>query len=153
MPTTINQLPTVTSSEVQGGDQLPVYSSNNGDTRKLSLSALLAYFKTTFTNPNFVTTINVPIDGFNVAYSDSSDYQWLLLRPAGTLASGTIVLPASSSLVDGQELIITTTQEITSVSYSLNGATAINGDPSGFSAGQHVNYKYNLQTNEWYRVG
>lgn len=39
--TTINQLSSLDT--ISGGDQLPVYSANNGDARKASISLLLAY--------------------------------------------------------------------------------------------------------------
>ena len=152
MPTTINQLPTVTSTEVQGGDQLPLYSSNNGDARKLSLSALLAYFKTTFTNPNFVETINVPVNGFNLSMTDSSDYQWLNLRPAGTLASGTINLPDGNSLVDGQEVIISTTQDITAASFTSPNVSERNGFPTTLTATAPLKAKYSKTSDSWNKV-
>lgn len=152
MPTTINQLPTVTSTEVQGGDQLPLYSSNNGDARKLSLSALLAYFKTTFTNPNFVETINVPVNGFNYSMTDSSDYQWLSLRPAGALASGTVNLPDGGSLVDGQEVLITTTETITSISWNNPSVANRYGFPTSIDREVSLKAKYSKNGNSWHRI-
>ena len=62
----INQLPTMSASQVSGADNLPVYSSANGDARKLSLSALLSWFQDTFARQEFIKTISTPGDGFNI---------------------------------------------------------------------------------------
>lgn len=47
MPT-INQLPTVT--QLSGGDQLPVYVSNQGDARRSSITTLITYIEANLTN-------------------------------------------------------------------------------------------------------
>ena len=45
MPT-INQLPTVT--QVHGGDQLPLYVTNQGDARRCSVTTLIEYVQVNF---------------------------------------------------------------------------------------------------------
>ena len=45
MPT-INQLPTVT--QVSGGDQLPLFVTNQGDARRCSVTTLIAYVEVNF---------------------------------------------------------------------------------------------------------
>jgi len=45
MPT-INQLPTVT--QVHGGDQLPLFVTNQGDARRCSITTLLEYLQANF---------------------------------------------------------------------------------------------------------
>ena len=45
MPT-INQLPTVT--QVHGGDQLPLYVTNQGDARRCSVTTLIEYIQVNF---------------------------------------------------------------------------------------------------------
>lgn len=64
MPT-INQLPLL--SQVSAGDQLPVYSPNNGDARRLPMSALLSYFQQQFASPTMAVNLYVPTTGFNIA--------------------------------------------------------------------------------------
>jgi hypothetical protein len=48
MPT-INQLPVL--SPISSGDQLPVYSPNNGDARRTSIGSLLTFFQQSFASP------------------------------------------------------------------------------------------------------
>lgn len=148
---TINQLSQM--SQVSGADLLPVYSSSNGDARKLSVSALLAYFQTQFASPTVSTNLYVPTTGFSIAVTTPvSEQQWVLLQPAATLASGTIVLPLNTSTPDGTEVLITSTQTITALTISPNGAVAINGNPATLSAGAAVRLRYYQSTLSWYAI-
>ena len=58
MPT-INQLPTVT--QLSGGDQLPVYVSNQGDARRSSITTLISYVEANFTNVVAQTVQTIPV--------------------------------------------------------------------------------------------
>ena len=148
---TINQLSQM--SAVSGADLLPIYSSSNGDARKLSVSALLTYFQQQFASPTVSTSLYVPTTGFSIAVTTPvSEQQWLLLQPAGTLASGTIVLPLNTSTPDGTEVLITTTQTITALTIGLNGAVAVNGTPTTLSAGAAVRLRYYQSTLSWYAI-
>lgn len=148
---TINQLSQM--SAVSGADLLPIYSSSNGDARKLSVSALLTYFQQQFASPTVSANLYVPTTGFSIAVTTPvSEQQWLLLQPAGTLASGTIVLPLNTSTPDGTEVLITTTQTITALTIGLNGAVAVNGSPTTLSAGAAVRLRYYQATLSWYAI-
>lgn len=150
MPT-INQLPVL--STISSGDQLPVYSPNNGDARRTSIGSLLTYFQQTFASPTVSTNLYVPTAGFNITVpTPVSDQQWMLIQPAGTLASGTITLPLNTGVPDGTEVLITTTQEITTFAISLNGATAIFGSVSTLAAGSAFAIRYYQATNSWYAL-
>lgn len=148
---TINQLSQM--SAVSGADLLPIYSSSNGDARKLSVSALLTYFQQQFASPTVSANLYVPTTGFSIAVTTPvSEQQWLLLQPAGPLASGTIVLPLNTSTPDGTEVLITTTQTITALTIGLNGAVAVNGSPTTLSAGAAVRLRYYQATLSWYAI-
>ena len=148
---TINQLSQM--SAVSGADLLPVYSSSNGDARKLSVSALLTYFQQQFASPTVSTNLYVPTTGFSIAVTTPvSEQQWVLLQPASTLASGTIVLPLNTSTPDGTEVLITTTQTITALTVSLNGATAAFNSPTSLPAGVAVRLRFYQSTNSWYCI-
>lgn len=152
MPT-INQLPLLT--QVSSGDQVPVYSPNNGDARRLPVSALLAYFQQQFAAPTVATNLFVPTTGFSIAVpTPVSEQQWILFQPAGTLASGTITLPLNTSTPDGTEVLVTTTQTITTLNIGLNGASALNGVTSGDSltAATPFRIRFYQATNSWYRI-
>ena len=150
MPT-INQLPVL--STISSGDQLPVYSPNNGDARRTSIGSLLTYFQQTFASPTVSVNLYVPTAGFNITVpTPVSNQQWMLIQPAGTLASGTITLPLNTGVPDGTEVLITTTQEITTFAISLNGATAIFGSVSTLAAGSAFAIRYYQATNSWYAL-
>jgi len=150
MPT-INKLSPF--SQVSGGDQLPIYVPNNGDARRVSVTQLLQYFQQTFASPTLATNLYVPGTGFNITVpTPVSNDQWMLLQPAGTLATGTITLPLNTGVPDGTTVLITTTQEITSLTIALNGATAIFGAVTSLGAGCAAVYRFYQPTNSWYNI-
>jgi len=147
----INQLPVL--STVSSGDQLPVYSPNNGDARRLSIGNLLTFFQQTFASPTLAVNLFVPGSGFNITVpTPVSNDQWMLLQPAGTLATGTITLPLNTGVPDGTTVLITTTQEITSLTIALNGATAIYGGVTSLAAGTATAIRFYEPTNSWYQI-
>ena len=150
MPT-INQLPVL--STISSGDQLPVYSPNNGDARRTSIGSLLTFFQQSFASPTLSVNLYVPTAGFNITVpTPVSNDQWMLIQPAGTLTSGTITLPLNTGVPDGTSVLITSTQEITSLTISLNGATAIFGNVSTLAAGSAFAIRYYQATNSWYAL-
>ena len=147
----INQLPVL--STVSSGDQLPVYSPNNGDARRLSIGNLLTFFQQTFASPTLAVNLYVPGSGFNITVpTPVSQDQWMLLQPAGTLATGTITLPLNTGVPDGTTVLITTTQEITSLTIALNGASAIYGGVTSLAAGTATAIRFYQPTNSWYQI-
>lgn len=150
MPT-INQLSPLT--QLSGGDQFPIYVPNNGDARRVSVTQLLQYFQQTFASPTLSTNLYVPGTGFNITVpTPVSNDQWMLLQPAGTLAAGTITLPLNTGVPDGTTVLITTTQEITSLTIALNGATAIFGGVTSLPAGTATAIRFYQPTNSWYQI-
>ena len=150
MPT-INQLPVL--STINSGDQLPVYSPNNGDARRTSVGSLLTFFQQSFASPTLAVNLYVPGNGFNITVpTPVSNDQWMLLQPAGTLATGTITLPLNTGVPDGTTVLITTTQEITSLTIALNGATAVYGAVTTLSAGSATSIRFYQPTNSWYQI-
>jgi hypothetical protein len=150
MPT-INQLPVLNT--ISSGDQLPVYSPNNGDARRTSIGSLLTFFQQTFASPTLSVNLYVPGSGFNITVpTPVSNDQWMLLQPAGTLATGTITLPLNTGVPDGTSVLITTTQEITSLTIALNGASAIYGGVTSLAAGTATAIRFYQPTNSWYQI-
>lgn len=150
MPT-INQLPVL--STISSGDQLPVYSPNNGDARRTSIGSLLTYFQQSFASPTLAVNLYVPATGFNITVpTPVAEQQWMLLQPASVLASGTITLPLNTGVPDGTELLITSTQEITVFAIALNGATAIFGAVNTLSGGAALRFRFYQSTNSWYNI-
>ena len=114
------------------------------------MSGFLTYFQTNFTSPTVFTTITTPGDGFNIEIEQDGQNRWALLRPTGTLATGTIILPAPSVAIDGQTILISSTQIVTSFTVNGNGATVIYGAPTTLAAGDKFELRYNAQTTSWY---
>jgi hypothetical protein len=150
MPT-INQLPLL--AQVSPGDQFAVYTPNNGDARRLPVSSLLTFFQQNFASPTLAVNLFVPGTGFNITVpTPVAEQQWMLLQPAGTLASGTITLPLNTGVPDGTTVLITTTQEITSLTIALNGASAIYGGVTSLAAGTGTLLRFYQPTNSWYQI-
>jgi len=150
MPT-INQLPVLNT--ISSGDQLPVYSPNNGDARRTSIGSLLTFFQQSFASPTLAVNLYVPATGFNVTVpTPVSEQQWMLLQPAGTLATGTITLPLNTGVPDGTTVLITTTQIITTFTLALNGASAAFGAPTTLAANAFFTMRFYQSTNSWYRI-
>jgi hypothetical protein len=147
----INQLPLL--AQVSPGDQVPIYSPNNGDARRLPISSLLQYFQQTFASPTLATNVYTPGTGFNLAVpTPVAQQQWMLIQPAGTLATGTVTLPLNTGTPDGTEVLITTTQQITAFTLALNGAAAAYGAPATLAAEDFFRMRFVQATNSWYRI-
>jgi hypothetical protein len=150
MPT-INQLSPL--SQVSGGDQLPIYVPNNGDARRVSVTQLLQYFQQSFAAPTVATNLYTPGTGFNITVpTPTTEQQWMLIQPAGTLAAGTITLPLNTGVPDGTQVLVTTTQIITTFTLALNGAAAAFGAPTTLAANAFFTMRFYQATNSWYRV-
>lgn len=151
MPT-INQLNAVDTPS--GSDLLPIYSQSNGDARKLSLSNFLTWLRGQLTvADDKVTQYAAPSStGFTVTLEDGSDSLWLVLTPTGTMAAGTIKLPAVTNAVDKQEILVNTTQDVTTLTLDANGGT-ITGGPATLAANGFFRLRFDAVTDTWYRVG
>jgi len=147
----IYQLPLL--AQASPGDQLAVYAPNTGDARRLPMSALLTFFQQQFAAPTMATNLYTPGTGFNIAApTPVSQQQWILIQPAGTLATGTVTLPLNTSTPDGTEILITTTQQVTAFTLALNGAAAAYGDPGTLAADDLFRMRFYQPTNSWYRI-
>lgn len=73
---------------------------------------------------------------------------YVLLEPAGTLATLTLTLP--SSPVNGQRCIVSTTQIITAL--TVNGGTII-GTLTTLALAWFAEFLYSSDSSKWFRVG
>lgn len=151
----ISQLNSVDSLSVS--DLLAVWTAANSDTRKASLSVLLAFLQANLTAPgNDMTQYSAPnASGFSVTIAPTVDggNVYLLLTPTGAFAAGTIVLPAVAECVDGQQVLVSTTQAVTTLTVSGNGAAAVNGAPATLAANAFFRLRFDGVFKSWYRVG
>jgi len=151
--TTINQLSAVDA--VVSSDQVPIYSSGQGDARKASMSVIKSFVLSgATTSDDKVTQYAAPTaTGFSVTILDSSGTSvWLILTPLAGYAAGTLVLPAVANCVDRQEILVNTTQAVTTLTINANGATVI-GAPTTLAANAFFRLRFDDVLNVWYRVG
>lgn len=146
----INQLPLLDT--VSPGDNLVVYAPSQGDARRLPISELLAYFQSQFATGEYFVQFETPVTGFSINVSSTNGDIWLIMQPVGALAAGTIVLPANTSLIDGQEVLVTTTQQITSLTVSDGGAIAVYGAPGSMAAETSFRLRYYAAADSWYKI-
>lgn len=144
-------------TSISTSDLFMIWSSSAQDYRlapfDVVMSALAAQIAT---DGDIETQYSAPAaTGFSVTIAPSvaGNNVWLLLTPVAGYAAGTIVLPALATLVDGQEVIVSTTQAITTLTVSLNGATAANGAPTTMAANAYFRLKYDATLSSWYRIG
>jgi hypothetical protein len=149
----INELTSM--SDPANADLLAVWDTDNSTTKKVSISALAATILAgAVATDDKTTQYSAPsASPFTVAVTDSSASIWLVLTPTGTLALGTITLPAVANAVDRQEVLVNTTQEVTGLTVAGNGATAVTGAPTTLAANAFFRMRYEAVTKTWYRVG
>ena len=144
--TNINQPSSVSS--IEGGEQLAVCATNNGDSRRASITTLMDYVNANVTTVTQNTQYASPAaTGFSVTVNTGN--VWLIITPVSTYASGAIVLPTGAS--DKDTVTVNCTQIVTSLSVS-SGATVV-GAPTTLAANDFFTMKYDGVTSSWYRVG
>lgn len=150
--TTINQLSAVDT--VASSDQVPIYSSGNGDARKASMSVIKTYVLSdaTVADDKVTQYASPAATGFTVTVNNSSSSVWLILTPLAGYATGTITLPAVANCVDRQELLFNTTQAVTTFTVAGNGATVI-GAPTTLASNAFFRLRFDAVLDVWYRVG
>lgn len=151
----INQLSEVSAGS--GGQQVPVYDPSQGDTRKISLTTLLAWLQDQLTIGRLepVTQYAAPsATGFSVQITDGDEDVHLILTPAAGYADGEVVLPAVANARDKQLVIVNCTQTVVNFVVDGNGATAVTGAPTTIAAAnEFFTMCYDLPTSTWYRIG
>ena len=87
-----------------------------------------------------------PTTGFS--YTFVAGTQVLVINPAGTLATGTITMPANPA--DGMTISFSSTQTITALTVNANAGQTINNAVNSLSAGQAVSYIYRSASTAWF---
>ena len=151
----INQLSEVSAGS--GGQQVPIYDPSQGDTRKISLTTLLAWLQSVLTIGRLepVTQYAAPAaTGFSIPILDDDKDVHLILMPTGVFLDGEIVLPSPAKARDKQIVTVNCTQIVTNVVVDGNGALAVTGAPVTFAAAnEFFTMCYDLPSSTWYRIG
>lgn len=141
---------------VTSASQIPFYDPNTGSDARASLAEFAEVLQGLVTAPgDFQTQRSAPnATGFNAAIAPpaAGASVWLLLTPAAAYAAGTITLPALSECMDGQEVLVSCTQTVTTLAIAGNGAT-VNGAPSTIAANGFFRLRFDAVFAAWYRVG
>lgn len=87
-----------------------------------------------------------PTTGFS--YTFAAGVNVLVMNPAGTLATGTITMPASPA--DGMTISFSSTQTITALTVNANTGQSIVRKPTSFGAGSGMTFVYRLSNTTWY---
>jgi len=82
------------------------------------------------------------------SYTFAAGVQTLVINPAGTLATGTITMPASPS--DGMTITVESTQQVTAITVNANTGQSIVGAPSQLVPNQPMSWVYRLANTTWY---
>jgi hypothetical protein len=150
--TTINQL--AASDSLCPGDQFPIFSTANGDARKVSLNTITTYMRSQLADQaDMLTQYSAPnATDFQVTVSPATAGQsvFLLLTPVAGFASGSIGLPAAPE--DKQEVLCSCTQLVSTLAVSGNGY-GVNGAPATLAANSFFKMRYDAMLSSWFRVG
>jgi hypothetical protein len=146
----------LSQTDIAAADSLPFASAVNGADRRTSVTQLVALIQSLLTDAGGpVTQYAAPAAtgfGVTIAPPTTGASVYLLLTPVAGYAAGTITLPAQASCVDGQELLCSSTQAVTTLTVSGNGST-VNGAPTTLAANAFFRLRYDGVFKAWYRIG
>lgn len=147
--TSINKLSALDT--LSAGNLLAVWATDDGDTRKASLSLLTSYLQGVLSLPGVLRMQYAAPSATAFTVTVAAGDTWLILTPTGTFAAGTIVLPSAPA--DKAECSINCTQIVTSLTVSAGGTT-ITGAPTTLAAvNEFFTMRFDAATTSWYRVG
>lgn len=143
-------------SELQATDLVAVGSQQLGGDAAATMTTLVTLLQELLTASGEMLTqyASPTATGFtvNVAPYVAGGSVFLLLKPSGAFAAGTLVLPIYTDAQDGQELLVHCTQAITTLTINGNGA-GTGGAPTTLAAGAYFRLRYDAINTTWYRVG
>lgn len=143
-------------STIQSSDLIALFSASLGGDAATTLGTLLTWLQSQLTATSGpVTQYAAPsATGFTVTVVPALDGAdtWLLLTPVAGYAAGTITLPPLAQCVHGQELIVSSTQAVTTLTVSGNGAS-VNGAPTTLAANAFFRLRFDGVFDAWYRIG
>ena len=142
--TLINRL---TTTVVQASDLLVTWSTNNADSRKFTVAALAEYIVSLLTPSGHIAQYSSPATGATVTVSNLTQNTRLILSPAGTIATLTIVL--DSAPADLETISVSSTQTITAL--TISGGTT-SGAPTTMGATTPFRLQYDAVATVWHRI-
>lgn len=140
---------------VSGSDQVVLYKTTDVDFRSAPMSALVAYLQSALTFPGqYVRQDSAPsASPFTLAITSGNQDIFLRLAPTGVMAVGNLTLPLASGCLDGQRVLVNTSQAVTTLNFNLNGATAVLGAPTTLAQNAFFTLVFCKVTLNWSRIG
>lgn len=121
------------------------------DTTPAQLKVLIHDSDSTF-QAQFTVQYEEPLTGANIAITDGALNYELRIKPVGTISTLTVTFPASTNAIEGQEILMTSSQIVTTLTLAGNGST-IQGGATAFTAGGFARYRFDATFTQWIRVG
>ncbi|MCZ3293825.1 transcriptional regulator [Acinetobacter baumannii] len=143
------------TDDLETGDQFVLYKGNCTDFRSVPQDTILNWI---LANIPVVKPIAAIIQVFNpnanftVQVENNAVGTYLVMNPSVAITNGTITLPALTDVSDGQELLVTSSQQIENLTIAGNGAALI-GNPNTIAASGFFKLKFDRISQTWYRVG
>lgn len=137
------------------GDQFVLYKGNCTDFRAVPQDVILSWI---LSNIPIVKPVSAVIQLFNpnadffIDVENNAVGTYLVMNPSASITNGTITLPAIAEVADGQELLVTSSQQVDNLTISANGAALI-GEPNTIAASGFFRLKFDQVSHTWYRVG
>jgi hypothetical protein len=150
----IDKLSKVTT--LSGADLVALFSSSAGSDVAATLATLATYLQTLLTTgAGFITQYAAPsATGFSVTIApvENGGSVYLNLTPVAGYAAGTITLPAVATCQDGQEVLVSSTNSVTTLTIAANGSS-VTGGPTTLAAGAFFRLRFDGVFKTWARVG
>lgn len=153
MPT-IDQLSQAGS--IGNKDEFAMFSKESGDTRKVSAPQLAAYVLEAIDGAPSETIYSMSTDGSGftvlVVPTTPGGSTWVQIALSGAAPAGTIVLPDLDNRANGQEVLVTCTQAVATLTVNGLDATVV-GAPAALAANGFFRLRFDSISNTWYRIG
>lgn len=95
-----------------------------------------------------------PLTGASITVASTTGK--LILGPAGTIATLTVVFPAASTLADGQTLEVGTSNTVTALTITPGSGTTVSNTPTALTVSTTASYGYKFiyrtANTNWYRL-
>ena len=150
----IDKLSKVTT--LSASDLVALFSSSAGSDVAATIATLATFLQTLLTaGSGFTTQYAAPsATGFGVTIAPPSNggSVYLNLTPVAGYAAGTLTLPAVATCQDDQEVLVSTTNAVTTLTINANGSS-VTGGPTTLAAGAFFRLRFDGVYKTWARVG
>lgn len=141
-----------TASAIAAGDLFVINQQQSRNYLGAPQDVLLDWLRENLKDPDYEKTVVIPDTGFSTTLPQTSPDRWLLIRPTQAITSATVVLPSPNVARDGQQVLITSTLQITTLTIDGNGATNVYSSPSTLAAEGAIELKYEVDSKSWYVI-